>query len=131
MRYQFSGTNDTLLGATVAATGFSVDASALQAGQYLIGRANTTGRAAWLRWATVYAASGPITVALQDGTAGNVATSSTRRGSPVRCASGQTTMIEFPAPGLKFTTGIVIAKSTTDASGSLDIGNCAGGGYEE
>ena len=135
MRYQFSGKNEVALGTVLSVTGWAglgADASALCIGTYLIGRANTTGRTAFLRWMTVYDPSAAVAVALHDGTDLSVATSSTRRSVPIRCASGQTTMVEWPAPGLKFTTGIVITKVVTDASGSVvDIGCVGGGGYEE
>ena len=147
MRYQFSGVNSTILDATVDATGVDAgDPTALLGGQWAIGRANTTGRVLWLRWLSVHN-DGPtgqavaVTLQLFDATAGTNPTSATRR-QFVRCASspgaataamsgGQTTRIEWPAPGLKFTTGICISKCTTDASGSFQQGQIGGGGYEE
>ena len=147
MKYAFSGINSTILDATVDATGVDAgDPTALLGGQWAMGRAVTTGRVAYLRWLTIYN-DGPtgqapaVGVRLFDATAGTNPTAATLRGV-IRCASspgaattaqsgGQTTRVEWPAPGLKFTTGICASKNTTDASGSFAQGAIAAGGYEE
>ena len=129
-RYAISGANTTILSGTVAATGGSGDPTALMPGQSLMGRNLPSNRVLHLRSAWFFNASGAISVTLFDASAGVNATGATRK-ITLRCASVQTTMVDIPAPGLKFATGCVAAKETTDASGSFAAGYIGGNGYEE
>lgn len=133
-RYSVSGANTTILDATVDATGGSGDPTALLGGQAVLGSHNsgniTSGRVLWLRSFWAYNPTTVVSLALFDASVAVNPTGSTRR-AVVRCASGATTMIDFPAPGLKFATGCVVSKEATDASGAFDAGYVGGAGYEE
>jgi hypothetical protein len=129
-RYSISGTNSTILGATFDVTGKAGDATVMMFGQALLGRTLPTGRVFWLRSAWFYDASTAVLIHLFDSATGVQATGSNKR-ITIRCASGSTTMVDFPAPGLKFATGCVAAKESTDASGCFAAGYCGGAGYEE
>lgn len=96
----------------------------------LMGKAITTGRALFLRSAWFYNTGPEDTVHLMDAASG---ASYVNTGSrlPVVCASGRTTMVEIPAPGLKFTTGLVAVHDGTFAAAGIDIGAAGGCGYEE
>ena len=103
------------------------------AGKNLLGRALTAGRVLWLRSAHFYDVSAAGTIALYDISQGG-ATADEKRRISVPCASGRTTMVEFPSPGLKFSTGCVAFRETTataGASGSFPPGSIGGAGYEE
>ena len=130
MRYGISGANTTILDATFDATGKAGDPTVLMGGQALLGRALTSGRELWLRSAWMYNASGPVNITLFDASVATNPTSSTRR-ITIPCASGQATMVDWPAPGLHFATNVVIAKEATDASASFQPGQVGGSGYEE
>ena len=129
-RYSVSGANATILDATEDATGAAGDPTTLLGGQQLMGRAITAGRAFYLRSAWFYNASTAVAIRIFDACAGTNPTGSTSR-IVVVCASGQTTMIDIPAPGLKFTTGVVASKEGSAPSGSFGPGYCGGNGYEE
>lgn len=129
-RYQVSGANTAVLSGTVAATGGSGDPTALMPGIALLGQNIPTGRTLYLRSAWFYNPTTAIAVTLFDATVGTNATGATRR-ITVLAASGSTTMLDIPAPGLKFATGCVVAKETTAASGSFGAGYIGGLGYYE
>ena len=132
-KYAISGVNSTLLDATLDAstTGtITADPTALMHGRDVIGRAITVGRTFWLRSFWAYDASGPITLAIHDSSAG-VSPASTTIKARIRCASANTTFIEWPKPGLRFATGCVVSKVATDASNSFLPGDVGGAGYEE
>lgn len=123
MRYAVSGVNDTALGD-------------LTTGIELMGRELTSGRVLWLRSMWAFSASGAAPLTLFDGTEGLACTASSRRFT-LQCASGVTTMAEFPAPGLKFTTNVCVVGLTTadgtisSGTGGYDQGQVGGAGYEE
>lgn len=128
-----SGAISTILDATVDATGGTGapgDPTALLGGQALLGENLPSGRAFWLRSVWAHDASAAIALQLFDATVGANATDSTRK-LLLQCASGQTAQIDIPEPGLKFTTGCVVCKDTTGASGSFPPGSVGGSGYYE
>jgi len=131
-KYAISGANDTLLDATADATAVTAvaDPTHIMAGRNVLGRNITTGRSFWLRSFWAYDASGPITLTLHDASAGTSRLSTAIK-AKIRCASGQTTMVDWPKPGLRFATGCVVSKETTDCSGSFQPGDIGGSGYEE
>ena len=129
-RYAVSGAITTVLDATFDATGKAGDPTCLMGGMALLGETMMTGRALWLRSVWAYDASQANVLDLFDAATGSNATSSTRR-AVIACASGSTTMVDFPAPGLKFTTGCVVSKESTVASGCFQPGNVGGAGYYE
>lgn len=128
-----SGVNTVLLDATVDATGGTGvpgDPTALLPGRNLLGEALPSGRVLWLRSIFAHDASAAIALQLFDATAGSDATATTRR-LLLQCASGQLSVLDIPEPGLKFSTGCVVCKDTTGASGSFPIGSVGGSGYYE
>lgn len=130
-RYAISGVTVTLLDASIDGTGATVgDPSSLFAGRTLMGRNLPANRVLWLRAAWFYNDTAAVTVRIYDASDGVNATMSTSR-FVVRCASVQTTMVDFPAPGIKFATGCVVARETSEASAALQAGYCGGWGYEE
>ena len=137
MRYAVSGTNDVLLDATVDATGGTGpagDPTSLMAGRSVLGENLPTGRVLWLRSLWAHDASSAVDLIVFDGSAGDMATGSTTtcpKRLVVRCASGQLTMVDIPAPGLKFSTGCSVQKSATTASACFPPGSVGGAGYYE
>lgn len=132
-RYAVSGANSTILDATVDATGGTGapgDPTALQGGQALLGTNLTSGRVLWLRSFWAFDASAAMLLQLFDATVGANATDASRKLN-VQCASVALTMVDIPAPGIKFSTGCVVCKDTTGASGSFVPGSVGGAGYEE
>lgn len=133
MRYAFSGSNTTILTATVDATGGTGspgDPTALMTGINALGQNHPSGRTFWLTSFWAYDASAAILLHLFDATQGVDATGSTRR-ALIQCASGATTMVDWRPPGLKFITGFVVSKDTTTASGCFVPGAIGGTGYYE
>ena len=136
-KYWVSGANSVLLDATFHATGEATaaarampgDPTVLMPGENILGSDITNGRVFWLRSFWVFDASAAIVLNLFDASAGADASSGTRR-ALIQCASGQLTMVDFPSPGLKFATGCVACKDTTDASGCFVPGSIGGAGYE-
>ena len=128
--YAVSGAITTVLDATFDATGKAGDPTCLMGGQALVGENMPSGRALWLRSFWAYDASQANVLDIFDASVAVNATGSTRR-AVVACASGSTTMVDFPAPGLKFTTGCVVSKESTVASGCFQPGNVGGAGYYE
>ena len=129
MRYSVSGANDTIISGLPAKT--VVD---------LLGNDITTGRVLWLRGMWAWSLSGGGVLDLWDGTQGQVATASTaslkfRLGYASAAATdiGTTTMVEFPAPGLKFSTGcgVVMDETPGTATSRFAVGSVGGYGYEE
>jgi hypothetical protein len=130
-RYAVAGVNTTSLDGTCATATGIADATALFPGRYLIGRNMSANRDAfYLKSAWFYNASGAVPIILFDATMGSVATESTRRFKAI-AASGQTTLVEFPSPGLKFTVACLTAKDSSGASGQFLQGRVGGMGYEE
>jgi hypothetical protein len=129
-RYSISGSNSAILNGTVEATGSTYDPTALMGGQYALGRAVTTGRKFYLRGISVHNPTTAVPLALYDATAGAHATTATRK-MVIQAASGNHTKVEFAAPGLRFQTGLCIARESTAASGSFGPGRVTGWGYEE
>ena len=102
-------------------------------GKNLLGANLTTGRVLWLRGAWFYDVSTANVISLYDITKDAAAAAEKNR-IRVPCASGRTTIVEFPAPGLKFSTGCCAIRDTTTtagASGSFAPGTIGGAGYEE
>ena len=108
----------------------------------LLGRAITTGRVFWLRKAWFYNGKGQATagVSLCDSTTtatgptgANWVTNADGVRAIVQVVSGPSgglnanTFVEFPAPGLKFVTGCMVACELT----SSGVIGCGGSGYEE
>ena len=127
MRYATSG---------ICSSTLDVSVTTNLLGRNLLGATVTGGRVLWLRGAWFYAASGPETVDIGDLT--ELVAIGTGRRFTVPCASGRTTMVEFPAPGLKFATGCTVrrllpggASDTADATGSFETYSMGGWGYEE
>jgi hypothetical protein len=118
-RYKISGENSTALDGTSTLTG-----------QNLLGQNLGTDRVLWLKSAWFYNATTGVFVSLIDATAGTAA-ATTNRKYRVSCATGDTTQVTFPGPGLKFETGCCAVKDSTNASGSFGIGDCGGSGWEE
>lgn len=104
-------------------------------GKNLLGENITTGRVLWLRSAWFYDVSTASPVSLYDMTEGSATTSyAGAKKISIPCASGRATMVDFPAPGLKFSTGcaaISDVTTTSGASGSFPDGAIGGAGYEE
>ena len=121
MRYSVSGANTTALDEASAAPNL------------LLGKAIATGRILWLRSAWFYNAAAEDILWIMD-TATSTATSAvTNIRFPIPCASGITTVVEFPAPGLKFSTACVVSLDGTSGvlGASVGIGKAGGLGYEE
>lgn len=119
--------------AVSGAVAAALDGTTTLTGEPLIGRELTTGRVLWLRSAWFHSASttsGEVPLALIDATAGVAATGTTRRFNVI-CATGRTTQVDFPAPGLKFSTGCCVLKEATTVSSAFAGGSCGGCGYEE
>ena len=97
----------------------------------LMGKEISDGRALWLRSCWVYNDASELPVNLQDATAGDtMATGDTR--FVFMAASGRNTMVDFPAPGLKFTTGCsIIIDGTANTTAAFTQGEYGGCGYEE
>lgn len=119
-RYEVSGANSVAI------------SEATLAGHNLIGKAISTGRVFKLRTAWVYNAVSEFILTISDcatsSSATGLASATTVGRLPIVCASGVTTQVDIPEPGLKFATGCV---ATFDASGTIAIGDCGGAGYEE
>ena len=132
-RFAVSGANATILDGTgdaTGGTGVPGDPTALMGGIALLGENLPTGKVLHLRGVWAYDASATILLHLFDASAGANATTSTRR-MLIQCASGSSTVVDIPAPGLKFSTGCVVSKDTTGASGSFAPGSVGGVGYYE
>ena len=133
MRYAVSGANDTILDATVDATGGTGcpgDPTALMGGINVLGPSIPSGRVFWMRSFWAYDASAAMALQLFDATEGTNATDASRR-ALIQCVSGDLTMVDFRAPGLRFSTGCVVCKDTTAASGSFGPGAVGAAGYYE
>ena len=116
-RYSVSGANAVAVG---EATGNAV---------HLIGRAIETGRIFWLRSVWVYNAVSEFVLNVADSaTSATGITGGSLQRITLACASGITTLVDIPAPGLKFSTGCV---AVFDSTGNIAIGDCGGNGYEE
>jgi len=132
MRYAVSGQN------TVAVSGGSGAATGIV--QYVLGQAVTTGRIFWLRGMYYIPCATDIGLIISDGTAGDSASDVTikARFSGVTVAGSPMGrgLVNFPAPGLKFTTGVVASLGSTGGTGptgsaALPAGGIGGWGYEE
>lgn len=144
MRYAISGSNTTQLGAVVSVTGGSGapgDGTAIQSPVNLLGPVIPAGRVFWLRNFWVLDASAPENYILLDASEGHVTDATGFRqwqkavipaASGTATDMGELTMVEFPAPGLKFSTGCVVIKDTTGQATTLGApGTCGGSGYYE
>jgi len=123
MRYAISGSCTDAISAMGDAT----------KAKNLLGKNITTGRVLWLRNAHFYDASGAQTVQLYDVTQDTAKTAGSLIIN-IPCASGRLTMVEFPPPGLKFSTGccaILDATASTGVSGAFPVEAIGGSGYEE
>ena len=97
----------------------------------LLGSEITSGRVLWLRNFWIYNDASELPVNLQDATAGDTMAVADSR-FVLMAASGRNTMVEFPAPGLKFTTGCaIIGDGTGAAAAAFTQGEYGGSGYEE
>ncbi len=131
MRYSISGANSSILSGTVAATGGTGivgDPTALMAGVNLLGQNIPSGRTLYLRSFWALNGTAASNIHLFDATAGSNATDSSRK-VVIPCASDSLTQVEFPAPGLKFSTGCCVCKDATSASGAFTPGAVGGNGY--
>ena len=116
-RYAVSGANSVAIG---EATGNVVN---------LVGKTISTGRVFWLRSAWIYNAVSEFLLNIADSaTSATGITGGTVNKMCVVCASGRTTMVDIPAPGLKFSTGCAVV---FDVSGTVAVGDAGGNGYEE
>jgi len=130
-RYAVSGAVTTIVEATESATGKGGSATSLRAGQNLIGENMRSGKVFWLRSFWCFqdvTAGGPLH--LIDATAGDTDVTDSMYRASIGTASGDTTMVEFPAPGLKFTTGCLVSPDTS-ATNVWGIGRVGGSGYYE
>ena len=124
MRYSVSGVIGAQIDSTETATGISTR---------LLGKDITSGRALWLKSFWAYDVSSAEVLILLDMSHGYGATASTKRVA-IPCASSALTMVEFPAPGLKFSTGCAIVRDGTapaNATENFRQGEVGGAGYEE
>ena len=103
----------------------------------LLGKNITTGRVFWLRHTYFCDLSSAATVHLFDVSAGTDCTAAAGYGTrkiSIPCASGRVTVLDIPAPGLKFSTGCCAfahLDATLTSSGILELGQFGGAGYEE
>ena len=124
MRYAVSGScTDSLEDATLSVN--------------LIGKNISLGKVFWLRHAYFCDMSAAATVHLMDLSQGvdcTAAAGVVKRKMSIPCASGRVTILDIPAPGLKFSTGCCAfahLDATLTSSGILDYGQIGGNGYEE
>ena len=123
-RYSVSGIVDAQVDATETATALGVK---------LLGKTITSGRVLWLKSFWAYNCSTNAVLTLLDACAEEGATANSRRIS-IPCASDSLTMIELPAPGLKFATGCSVVRDATagaGVTGNFLEGYVGGAGYEE
>ena len=100
-------------------------------GRPLLGREITANRSFWLKNFWIYNDASELPINLQDASAGDTMAAADTR-FVVMAASGVNTMIEFPAPGLKFTTGCaIILDGTANTTAAFVQGEYGGNGYEE
>ena len=116
MRYAVSGSNTSAVNPATAS-----DA------EYVLGKAIKTGRHFWLRGVSIVpnATYGPVHIV--DAAVGATATAAVVS-IGLNPDSNENVVVQFSAPGLKFTTGCV---AFLNASGSIGIGQISGWGYEE
>ena len=101
------------------------------AGAHLLGKAITSGRVLWLKSAWFYNTGAELKVSLEDATSSATHKPTTGK-MTLACASGRTTMIDIPSPGIKFINSCrVIADASLAATGVIGIGDGGGCGYEE
>lgn len=94
----------------------------------LLGPAMRAGRELWIRsiWALPTTTAGPLVIC--DASVGSTATGAVFQFYlDIDTSTGQVTIIDIPAPGLRFRTNPVCH---LDASGSIGIGECGYSGYE-
>ena len=138
-RYAVDGSVLNQVGISLSSTGGATpDATSYCFSQYLLGASGTSGRTFWLRSFRAYNTGGALVLTVYDATIATAtlatAFSATAGGVKARimCASGVTTVVDFPAPGLKFTTSCQVARTaTTTATAAFGPGDVAGSGYEE
>ena len=119
MRYSVSGANAAALD------------EASGAGAFLLGKAITTGRLLVLRGAWIYNSASEVVVNLEDATSSATSIATNRR-MQIKCASGFTTVVDIPLPGIKFATSCrAILSASQAATGVIAIGAAGGCGYEE
>ena len=120
MRYGISGSNATFL------------QEASGGAQYLLGGAITAGKKLWLRSIWAYNSASEDRLCLMDAALAATYSVSSNKMSIV-CASGRSVMIDFPSPGLKFSTACVIVHDGTMAAttSAIQRGDAGGCGYEE
>ena len=112
-----------------------LDISATLTTELLVGATVNAGRFLYLRGLWAYCASAAQTIDLCDSTTDQGATGATRKFT-LPCASGRTTVVDFPPPGMKFSTCPVVVRNASTCTGSfeqLNAGAPAVGawGYEE
>ena len=105
-------------------------------GEYLLGADHATGKVFWLRSAWFYNSASEDTVFIMDATlaaATHTAASLAKVKMAVLCASGRTTMVDIPAPGIKFSTSCIanMDASTAATTSGIQLGMAGGNGYEE
>lgn len=139
-RYAVNGSIVGLLNTTLSSTGGTADSTVTSFcnSQYLLGASGTAGRTFWLRSFVAYNAAAELPLAIYDGTiaTATVISPTTATGGYLKaviiCASGVTTVVDFPAPGLKFTTSAQVCRTaTTTATAGFGPGTVGGAGYEE
>jgi len=130
-RYAVSGAVTAVFTSTESVTGGSGSPTSLRAGQNLLGTVIPTERVLWLRslWAFQDVSAGGA-LHLLDATADNTDVTESMYKASIGTASGDTTLVDFPAPGLKFVTGCVVSPDTS-ASNVWGIGRIGGSGYYE
>ena len=114
MRYARSGVTDDALTAT--------------ASKNMMGSGLSSGRKFWLRsiWVTNTHSTDPAWVYIYDEAETTAATAAAKQLS-IPCNQGAVAQMDFPAPGILFTTGVSAVKS----GGTFAPYECGCSGYEE
>ena len=122
MKYSVDGNLTTAIATEATTSGF--------VNLPLIGKGITAGRVFYLRGMFVYNTGTNAAVYLQDAASGaTLVTTANKYTVPVE--TNKTTHVDFPAPGLKFKTGVMIQAGASAASLAIAVGNAGGWGYEE
>ena len=131
-KYAISGSTVSVPSIATDATGSTYDPVIVHNGIAVMGRNITAGRVLWLRHFHLNNTGASLLVALADVSVGAQNTATTTR-AKILCASGNTTLIEFPKPGLKFSTGCCIHRDATATTATTVCypGEIGGAGYEE
>lgn len=106
---------------------------------WALGRAVTTGRVFWLRGMYYIPCGTDAQMFISDGTTGDDASDMTVKARFAAVTEGGSPMgqglVNLPAPGLKFSTGVVVSLGSSSGygctGGAIRAGFIGGWGYEE